>query len=65
VASKIISSKTAETYLIELYRYSELNPVRAELVEDSADYFGPVINVMRYEKNRSVDSSFIIYGMRQ
>jgi putative transposase len=27
-----------ETYLIELYRYIELNPVRAGMVEDPADY---------------------------
>jgi putative transposase len=28
-----------ETYLIELYRYIELNPVRGAMVEDFADYF--------------------------
>jgi putative transposase len=27
-----------ETYLLELYRYIELNPVRAGIVKDSADY---------------------------
>lgn len=27
-----------ETYLLELYRYIELNPVRADMVKDPADY---------------------------
>ena len=28
----------AESYLIEVYRYIELNPVRAKMVEDPSDY---------------------------
>ena len=28
----------AEVYFLHLYRYIELNPVRANMIEDSADY---------------------------
>jgi putative transposase len=39
-----------ETYLMQVYRYIEMNPVRASMVDEPADYFGQVTNVMRLER---------------
>lgn len=36
----------AEYYLLQLYRYIELNPVRASMIEDPADYLGQAIRLM-------------------
>lgn len=39
-----------ETYLLQLYRYIELNPVRAGMVEDPAEYSWSSYHVMNWVK---------------
>lgn len=31
-----------EKYLLEVYKYIEMNPVRAKLVEDTSEYLGEI-----------------------
>jgi putative transposase len=43
----------AEDYLLHLYRYIELNPVRANMIEDPADYNWSSYQINGLEKNLS------------
>ena len=48
----------AEDYLLQLYRYIELNPVRANMIEDPADYHWSSYQINGLGKD-SLDKSLI------
>ncbi|MEE9354578.1 MAG: hypothetical protein V3U75_03220 [Methylococcaceae bacterium] len=58
----------SEQYLLELYRYIELNPVRADMVEESDEYSwsGYACNALGIEEELQTPHTLCLaYDLRQ